>query len=370
MQLLRHRKNHLRQPLDLWCYMTLVEVCLPHFSYPPSLTFSSLLAKAFPRALASFALVPNTTAHSHPLTSNVMVVNKEGDLELYAVYDTPKQATWSARGDLAISAGQTCRVLEGFSESSLVQRLTQSNSNSRSREAETVLRGRPHPVANSTNVTRQRTITDPVIPSPPPAPLFGRGDEEGFPALGSGSRSGTPTHLADSREKKGSASGITLDRRAKWDNAGSVVGGESIITTATAPGTGTVTTMRGVSGVRNRRSRDGLETGVGSRTHSMSRGRRMGRGVNRIVEDDISMLMRRRALKGYGLSKVCSYFYLFHSSGTGLIHSFLDSSHKTTYRLCRMTMMHSMDSNTCWLISGLGYAVRINLSSFHNQLPD
>jgi hypothetical protein len=34
----------------------------------------------------------------------------------------------------------------------------------------------------------------------------------------------------------------------------------------------------------------------------------MGRSVNRIVEDDISMLMRRRALMGYGLSRVCSLF--------------------------------------------------------------
>jgi len=46
--------------------------------------------------------------------SNVMVVNKDGDLELYAVHDTPKQATWSARGDLALGAGLAIKGLNGY----------------------------------------------------------------------------------------------------------------------------------------------------------------------------------------------------------------------------------------------------------------
>ena len=293
---------------------------------PSVLKFSSCLAKTFNRALASFTLVPNTSVHPYPLNSNVMVVNKEGDLELYAVHDAPKQATWSARGDLAISAGQTCRILEGFPESSLIQhinpRRTNSQSHSRSREAESVLRGRGQ--ASSTHAaskSRQKTMTDPVIPPVPP-PLFGRGDEEGFPALGSaavsGSGSGAPTRGADWREKKGSASGITLDR-PKRDSVASTVGGESINTTTTtgstlAVGAGIMTTGRGsILGARHRRDGDGLEAGMGSRNPSMSHGRRIGRSANRVVEDDISMLMRRRALKGYGLSRVCSALCLFSS---------------------------------------------------------
>lgn len=260
--------------------------------------------KAFTRALASFALVPNTGTNSHPLTSNVMVVNKDGDLELYAVHDTPKQAMWSARGDLAILAGQTCRVIEGFSESSLARRIDPlsdlSHSNSQSREVESL------PTTNSTHAaskSRHRTMTDPVIP-PPPAPLFGRGYEEGFPALGFGSGSGNSMRVVDWRGRKGTAFGNTLDWRAKRDSGGSAVGAENIITTASAPASATVTTARGsMSGLRNRRSGDRLEAEVGSRSHSMSRGRKMGRGFSRVVEDDISMLMRRRALKGYGLSK-------------------------------------------------------------------
>jgi hypothetical protein len=77
----------------------------------------ALTAKYFSRPLASFALVPNSTpGNPHPLTSNVMVVNKDGDLELYAIHDTPKQLAWSARGDFALGAGLGLKVLEGYKE--------------------------------------------------------------------------------------------------------------------------------------------------------------------------------------------------------------------------------------------------------------
>jgi hypothetical protein len=75
-------------------------------------------AKTFRRRLASFALV--RSSHAHRLTSHVTVVNKEGDLELYAVHHAPKQAMSSTCRDLIISASESCRVIEGFPESSLL----------------------------------------------------------------------------------------------------------------------------------------------------------------------------------------------------------------------------------------------------------
>ena len=42
------------------------------------------------------------------------VVNKDGDLELYAIYDTPKQPIWGARGDLAIGAGVGLKAIESY----------------------------------------------------------------------------------------------------------------------------------------------------------------------------------------------------------------------------------------------------------------
>jgi hypothetical protein len=72
-------------------------------------------AKQFTRPMAAFALVPNS--HPHPLTSNVMVLNKEGDLELYSVHDVPKRTTCSRRGDLGIALG-TFKFFSGFKHDS------------------------------------------------------------------------------------------------------------------------------------------------------------------------------------------------------------------------------------------------------------
>ena len=68
-------------------------------------------AKSFARVLSSFALVPPTLGETRNISTKIMVVNKEGDLELYAMQDAPKQAVWSARGDLAIGGGDGIKVI-------------------------------------------------------------------------------------------------------------------------------------------------------------------------------------------------------------------------------------------------------------------
>lgn len=50
-----------------------------------------------------------------------MVVNKDGDLELYAIYDTPKQPIWSSRGDLAIGAGAGLKIIGDCHNTMLVE---------------------------------------------------------------------------------------------------------------------------------------------------------------------------------------------------------------------------------------------------------
>jgi WD repeat-containing protein mio len=68
-------------------------------------------ARSFTRPLTSFALVPSSTVH--PLTTNIMLVNKDGDLELHALYDTPKPTSWSMNGDLIYGAGLQYQVISG-----------------------------------------------------------------------------------------------------------------------------------------------------------------------------------------------------------------------------------------------------------------
>ncbi|KAG6890445.1 hypothetical protein C0992_001638 [Termitomyces sp. T32_za158] len=88
--------------------------------------FDTRKTKTFARPLSSFALAPSATRH--PLTTNVMVVSKDGDLELYAVYDTPKPAVWSSRGDLAIAAGPSCRIVEAPQDDDVPEDMLQSTS--------------------------------------------------------------------------------------------------------------------------------------------------------------------------------------------------------------------------------------------------
>ncbi|THH10667.1 hypothetical protein EW145_g1164 [Phellinidium pouzarii] len=71
--------------------------------------------KAFSRSIISFALVPSP--FTHPLTSNIVVVSKEGDIEMHDMHDVPKHAVWSPRGELALGAGTQFRVFPGFYDS-------------------------------------------------------------------------------------------------------------------------------------------------------------------------------------------------------------------------------------------------------------
>ncbi|KAJ7595018.1 hypothetical protein C8J56DRAFT_928212 [Mycena floridula] len=191
--------------------------------------------KSFLRPLASFALVPSL--NSHPLASHLMVVNKEGDLELHAIHDTPKQSAWSARGDLAIGAGKSYQIL-----SVNVDRLYQGQ------QSRPSLLQSPQGQEQSLARGRERT---------PATALFGRGDEDGFPALISSPLTAKQIDFGPDMEK--------IPRRAV------------------------------------QRSH--------SQSHSHTRKtaaeplavQPLSKVIGHIVAEDISMKMRRRVLQGYGI---------------------------------------------------------------------
>lgn len=191
-----------------------------------------------------------------------MVVNREGDLELYAVHDAPEQAVWSARGDLAIGAGQSYRTLA-----------VKLDDNDINRE--------PWDIQNqihqgNSSKTRSHGRNDPdfqVDPLTSP-PLFGRGDAEGFPALPSPANA-QHTNLSATRPRRHSSS---ILRNTGHDRTRS----------------------------RSRAKNDGDETGLAvqrGRKPLATRSSGILKGVT-AIEDDISMVMRRRTLRGYGLSDV------------------------------------------------------------------
>lgn len=379
----------------------------------------------------SRALAKSRETH-YPLASNVMVVNKEGDLELYAIHDTTKQVAWSARGDLAIGAGVGMKVIEGYKEEEISSADgTHANPDSvelnefgyrtgeiekdrlRERDKGKTSRSRSRPSREGSQ-TRGRSANHDgsrggvhrasaaaTAPSHagnntaggPPA-LFGRGDDEGFPALtpspslagvgssssaGTGSVTGTDTTTSSSTTTAASTAAPVMGGITSFMASTNPSGTSSSNTVSAHTGpTGLAASRPGKprtyspasirkyrSGERGepralaRRSlsradtvliddeqaaNDGVRAGVGGdgtgggngrqwdeagqsvrkeefaalhtvrisreRPTSMraSRARdREGRkqGIMHVVQDDISMIMRRRAKAGYGLSQVC-----------------------------------------------------------------
>jgi WD repeat-containing protein mio len=192
-------------------------------------------AKASTRSLESFAIVPNQNARF--LVSQVMVTTKDGDVEVLDVYDTPKQAVWSARGDVTIGGGLDCRVIH--IEDPSAERWETSRSPALN----------PHSTSKDVN-TEPKGLGGDFTP-----PLFGRGDEDGFPAL---------FH-------------------------------PSILVTQRNSGTDELATSK--SHKMANRVRQKLH-------HSRSL-----KGAEHIIHDDVSMIMKRRALRGYGIGDVSSVHY-------------------------------------------------------------
>lgn len=224
-----------------------------------------------------------------------MVVNKEGDLELYAVHDTPIHTPWSARGDLAMGIGQSYTIVPGFQE----------------------LEPPPEPW----DIPVQQAA--PVLPTSPPRsvdrkvsredhpargratalPTFGRGDEDGFPALrGTGSVRGASrsasTHGSSTHQRANLAAtrpGRTYSpaalRNMYFEHSSSKRSG-SVSPTRVEDRDGRQAKHR--TSTRRSKSKDASPAWARSTETTMQHA----------IEGDISMIMRERVIRGYGLVNV------------------------------------------------------------------
>ncbi|OAX31405.1 hypothetical protein K503DRAFT_787848, partial [Rhizopogon vinicolor AM-OR11-026] len=175
------------------------------------------------------------------LSDTRKMVNKDADFELYAIHDTPKQASWSARGDLAIGTGPGCKVLPGFEDRGVPPQPWDVHA-----EEETTTRG------------RGKTVRQ---------PMFGKGDEDGFPQLGS--------NASPSKVMKARTYSPASFRLYPLEH--------SVVRTGDEP---------------KPKGRGQLAEKNSSRVmHSTQ-------SVSQVVEDDISMMMRRRAIPWIWTSKL------------------------------------------------------------------
>ncbi|KAH8077520.1 hypothetical protein BXZ70DRAFT_1053623, partial [Cristinia sonorae] len=239
---------------------------------PYSLVLSNTRkTKRFTRGLASFALVPS--ADPHPLTSNVMLVSGQGDLELYAVHDTPLHTPWNSRGDFTMGIGRSYRTIPGSQTRETLSEPWDVKAHN------SVPQSDAHSIDRFTG-GRDRVPARADDNSPPP--LFGRGDEDGFPALSPGLKPATaPANLAATRpgsrvETPAARKSLHFDYMAESKSSGE--------RSHAAHGGGKL---------KHSHSRRGRDT-------SSRRGDPIVTMQN-TIQGDISLIMRRRVLKDYGL---------------------------------------------------------------------
>ena len=260
-----------------------------------------------------------------------MVVNKDGDLELYAVHDTPKQITWSSRGDLALGAGFGMKVLEGYHDpeeddgfSSDFNPHPQNQGSQQGRSAEigelSRSRSRPHagPATRDPSRVRGRssgksstqrdlgagTSGTHILPSVPSAiaPFIGRGNDDNIPALSSPRVK--PTGLSATRPGKPrtySPTSLRKYRSTERREPTALGRRRSLSRTDTLPADEEEPMTK--SGFKRAAPPVGAERKVGQRALSKTREAKK-QGFMHIVQNDISMIIRRRAKAAYGLTQV------------------------------------------------------------------
>ena len=319
-----------------------------------------MTAKYFSRPLASFALVPNSTPDSpHSLTSNVMVLNKDGDLELYAIHDTPKQLAWSARGDLALGAGLGLKVLEGYEEGENDDEedgFVSEEPKQRKSSRDTNSRGRRDTSRARVGI-RDQTSRSPSASQRPTSVTRGR-DRQG--GARRDSYASQPSLILPTIPASAATSPVTTSALLGKDEDGLSTPGPSTVSASNrnTPSTATFSKPTGLSFTRSQSAKqtrseerpsvrsvhpkrslsrtdtlpaddvDGPSSKYDGKYASTERARSKGRdelqaksasqskdarvtpkkpkeaGVVGLIREDISMIIRRRAKAGYGLSQV------------------------------------------------------------------
>lgn len=281
------------------------------------------------------------------MTSNVMVVNKDGDLELYAIHDTPKQLAWSARGDLALGGGLGLKILEGYKEGEnddgeaeflpeehrqgrstssrgretsrthVNVRAGASRSLSASRRPSSITRGRGRQGASEkdSDVTAVFSLPPiPTTPSPVPTSASLGNDEDGVstPEPKTSSVSDPSTASTATLSK---ATGLTTTRPKEPKRSHAKVGNYDDRCEVRSPSRTDSPPADDLDGDSSKHDRKLVSTAIGpshgNGVHSISTlqpketaRKTKGTGVVGLIREDISMIIRRRVKAGYGLSQV------------------------------------------------------------------
>jgi len=235
-------------------------------------------------------------ARTDPLAVSLMAITKDDDLETANIHDTPIHVQWSARGNMAIAVGSAYRIFSSVRPGEVIPEPW-------SIQPTVVAEGidgtgfSPFPI----EMSRGRS------PSAHP-PTFGRGDEDGFPALTSAGPSPRPSPrfkpspLPGSKAKEGTVTPAHRSVPASPYHKGNVE-----LPSSPGPVFASLATPSPASGSRQIAGASKVfDSNASSRTRNAG-GRSWRRAIDRtqaLIDEDISMVMRRRVLAGYGLSHV------------------------------------------------------------------
>jgi SEA/GATOR complex protein SEA4/MIOS len=221
------------------------------------------LAARFLRPLSSFVYMPGNPSRVNEYS--VVVVTKDGDLDMQTMCDPP-QPRWSSRGELSIASGQSYQVYQPFRDEEPVA------------EPWTLV---PHvPRSQMTSPygsvrVRKEGSKEPVNPRDMPG--------------------GVLLNIHPSRTySPSSMKHFTLDKFPAPDATPRP--GQFLLRPENEPS--------------EKRGRTFQKEEQKTFSRSLSRGKLSSneRSSRRVITDDISMVIRRRVLKGYGLENVCLCF--------------------------------------------------------------
>ena len=237
-------------------------------------------------------------ARPNPLVVSLMAITKDDDLETANTHDTPTHVQWCARGSMAVAVGSAYRIFHSVPPGetvpdpwSVVPTIVSEGAGIGTFPIE-VSRGRSPRLSSSHRAT------------------FGRGDEDGFPALTSAVPSPKPSprvRASPLPAQKGTASPA---HRTRSVPASPYLKGNAEL--PSSPGPASLAPPSPAPGSRHTPvgSKPSESSASLSRVRSAS-GRPWRRAVDRavdrvqaLVDEDISMVMRRRVIKGYGLGYV------------------------------------------------------------------
>ncbi|KAF8530402.1 hypothetical protein BU17DRAFT_36281 [Hysterangium stoloniferum] len=245
--------------------------------------------KHFLGALSSFVCIPNT--HSRGNEYSVAVVTKEGDLNMQTMHDPP-QPQWSSRGELSIGAGRTYQVYQPFNDE--------------------------EPISDPWNVVPREQRSRKASP---------------FSSI-RGRREASKAQILSEKFPAGESSNVlNLDITNTYSSASMKRFGLDISPAPDAtPRPGQLELRRDVNPADSRGKPDGNVESKPSR-RSLSRGKLSlsARATRRVITDDISMVIRRRALQGYGLENVVHNASIvraepFHGETLSELWSWIESS--------------------------------------------